>query len=111
MSENTTLLRYNNDTGGRNGQITLFSEEVSMERAELKRIVEYIEDVEERLERWDTQSIAMDRHLTKLHLVIDRLTRTSGDTKDRQLNRSLATLEHRARRCMRYIEASLTVKN
>lgn len=82
-----------------------------MERAELKRIVEYIEDVENSLERWDTQSIAMDRHLTKLHLVIDRLTRTSGDTKDRQFNRSLATLEHRARRCMRYIEASLTVKS
>ena len=82
-----------------------------MERAEFKRIVEYIEDVEESLERWDTQSNAMERHLTKLHLVIDRLMRTSGDTKDRQLRRSLVTLEHRARRCMRNIEASLTVKN
>jgi len=82
-----------------------------MERAELKRIVEYIEDVEESLEQWDSQSIAMERHLTKLHLVIDRLMRTSGGTKDRQLGRSLAALEHRARRCMRYIEASLTVKN
>jgi hypothetical protein len=111
MSENTTLLRCNKKPGGLNGQLMLLSEEVSMERAELKRIAEYIEDVEESLERWDTQSIAMERHLTKLHLVIDRLMRTSGEEKDRQFKRSLAILEHRARGCMQCIEASLTVKN
>lgn len=82
-----------------------------MERAELKWIVEYIEGVEASLEQWDTQNIAIERHLTKLHLVVDRLTRMSRDTKDGALDRSLALLEHRARRCMRYIEASLTVKS
>jgi len=82
-----------------------------MEGAEFQRIVEYVEDIEKSLERWDTQNIAMERHLTKLHLVIDRLMRISGDTKDRQLRRSVTELEHKARRCMQCIEASLTVKN
>lgn len=82
-----------------------------MERAEFKRIDEYIEDVEENLEQWATQSIASERHMTKLHLVIERLMRISGDTKDRQLKTSLGTLEHRARRCMRCIQARHTDRN
>ena len=82
-----------------------------MERAEFKRIDRYIEDVEENLERWAVQNIAPERHLTKLHLVIKRLTHISGDTEDRQLKSSLNTLEHRARRCMRRIEARHTVGN
>jgi hypothetical protein len=82
-----------------------------MEGAEFQRIVEYVEDIEKSLEQWDTQNIAMERHLTKLHLVIDRLMQTSGDAKDRQYKRSVAELEHKARRCMRCIEAALTVKN
>jgi hypothetical protein len=82
-----------------------------MERAEFKRIDQYIEDVEENLEQWYTQSIATERHLTKLHLVIERLMHISGDTKDRQLKSSLTTLEHRARKCMQCIQARHTVRN
>ena len=82
-----------------------------MERAEFKRIDQYIEDVEENLEQLGIQSIATVRHLTKLHLVIERLMHISGDTKDQQLKTSLSTLEHRARRCMRCIEAGHTVRN
>ena len=82
-----------------------------MERAEFKRIDEYIEDVEENLERWGTQSIASERHLTKLHLVIERLMHISGDTKDQQLRSSLSILENRARRCMQCIQAIHTGRN
>jgi len=82
-----------------------------MERAEFKRIDQYIEDVEINLEKLGTQSISPERHLTKLHLVIERLKRISGDTEDRQLKTSLITLEHRAHRCMRCIEARHTYKN
>lgn len=82
-----------------------------MERAEFKRIDRYIEDVEENLERWAIQKIAPERHLTKLHLVIERLMHISGDTEDRQLKSSLTTLEHRARRCMQCIEARVNVRN
>ena len=82
-----------------------------MERAEFKQIDRYIEDVEENLERRAVQNIAPERHLTKLHLVIERLMQISADTKDRQLKSSLTTLEHRARRCMRSIEARHTIRN
>ena len=82
-----------------------------MEKAEFKRIDQYIEDVEINLEQLETKNIAPERHLTKLHLVIERLMRISGDSEDQQLKTSLSTLEHRARRCMRCIEARHTVKN
>jgi len=82
-----------------------------MERAEFKRIDRYLEDVEENLDQRAVQNIAPERHLTKLHLVIERLMHISGDTEDRQLKSSLSTLEHRARRCMRCIEARHTVRN
>ena len=82
-----------------------------MERAEFKRIDQYIEDVEINLEQLGTQSVAPERHLTKLHLVIERLMHISGDSEDRQLKSSLTTLEHRARRCMRCIETRHTVRN
>ena len=82
-----------------------------MEREELKRIDKYIEDVEENLERLPAQSVFTERHLTKLHLVIERLMHISEETEDRQLKTSLTTLEHRARRCMRCIEAGHTDRN
>jgi len=82
-----------------------------MERAEFKRIDKYIEDVEENFERWPTQSVVTERHLTKLHLVIEQLIHISEETKDRQIKTLLTTLEHRARRCMRCIEARHTVRN
>ena len=82
-----------------------------MERTEFKRIDQYIEDVEKNLEQLGTQSIAPERNLTKLHLVIERLMHISGDTKDQQLRLSLGTLEHRARRCMQCIQARHTDRN
>jgi hypothetical protein len=81
-----------------------------MERAELKRIDQYIKDIEINLEQLSTQSIAPERHLTKLHLVIERLMHISGDTEDVQLKTSLTSLELRARGCMRRIETRLTVR-
>jgi len=82
-----------------------------MERAEFKQIDKYIEDVEENLRRWPIQSIVTERHLNKLHLVIERLKHISGDTEDLQLRSSLTTLEHRARRCMQCIESRHTERN
>lgn len=53
-----------------------------MDRAEFKRIDKYIEDVEKNLEQFDTQNILPERHLTKLHLVIERLMHISGGSQD-----------------------------
>ncbi len=82
-----------------------------MESEEFKRIDKYIEDVEENLGRCPAQSVVTERHLTKLHLVIERLIHISADTKDQQLRSSLTTLEYRARRCMSCIKARHTDRN
>ena len=82
-----------------------------MDSTEFKRIDQYIEDVEKKLGQLDTQSIPPERHLTKLHLVIKRLMHISVDTQDQQFRSSLDTLEHRARRCMQYIQARHTDRN
>jgi hypothetical protein len=82
-----------------------------MEKAEFKRIGQYIKDVEINLEQMDSHNIAPERNMTKLHLVIKRLMLISGSTEDQQLKTSLSTLEHRARRCMQRIEARHSVSN
>jgi hypothetical protein len=60
-----------------------------MERAEFKRIAEYIEEVEESLDQWGAKRIATHYHLTKLHLAIERLMHASTKTKDQKLKISL----------------------
>lgn len=82
-----------------------------MERAEFKRIDTYIEDIEENLEQHNLQNTITARNLTKLHLVIERLMHICKDTKDHQLKTSLHTLEHRARKCMRCIQAIQSGRN
>ena len=82
-----------------------------MEKEEFKRIDKYIEDIEINLEQLSTQSIAPERHMTKLHLVIKRLMHISGNTENQQLKTSLSALEHRARRCMQCIEARHSVRH
>jgi hypothetical protein len=79
-----------------------------MDRTEFKRIDQYIEDIEKNLEQLLTQNILPERHLTKLHLVIERLMYISGGSQDQQFRSSLDTLEHRARKCMQCIQARLT---
>ena len=82
-----------------------------MESAEFKRIDKYIEDVEQNIERLPVQNLLTERHLTKLHLIIERLKHISGDTKNQKLKTSLDLLEHRARKCMQCVRAKHNVKN
>jgi hypothetical protein len=82
-----------------------------MESAEFKRIDKYIEDVEQNIERLPVQNLLTERHLTKLHLIIERLKHISVGTKNQQLKTSLDLLEHRARKCMQCVRAKHAVKN
>jgi hypothetical protein len=75
-----------------------------MEKTEIKRIADYIEDLEADLGERHYREIIAQRHLTKLHLTIERLRDTTFKTKDRQLRALLATLEYKARRCKQCIE-------
>ena len=80
-----------------------------MEKAELKHIADYIDDIERSLGRCDCQEMATYRDLVKLHLTIERLANTTCNTKDQQLKPTLTVLEHKARRCKQCIAAKLAV--
>ena len=77
-----------------------------MEKAEVKRIAHYIEELENSLGHWDCQGTATYRHLIKLHLTIERLAETSCNAKDQ---RTLTVLENKARRCKQCIETRLAL--
>lgn len=82
-------------------------EEGNMEKAEVKRIAHYIDDIERSLGQWDCQGMATYRQLIKLHLTIERLASTICTMEDQRLEPTLTVLEHKARRCKQSIEARL----
>lgn len=82
-----------------------------MDGAEIKRIADYIRDIEDGLDKLDCREITIQRHVTKLHLTIKRLMNATFETDDQELKPLLATLEYKARKCKQYIESRLVVKN
>jgi len=82
-----------------------------MERAEIKRIADYLKDLEEGLYEWDYRGITTQGHLTELYSIIEQLMKTTYDTKDQELKVLLATLEYKARKCKECIEARTGVRN
>ena len=53
-----------------------------MEKVEIKRIADYIKDLEEGLYEWDYRGITTQGHLTKLYGIIERLMKATFETKD-----------------------------
>ena len=82
-----------------------------MRKAEVKRIADYIKDLEEGLYEWDYDNIAMQAEYPKLYEVIKTLMDATFKTKDQQLKVLLATLELKARKCKDCIEQRLAVRN
>ena len=82
-----------------------------MERAEIKRIADYLKDLEGGLVEWDYRGITTQGHLTELYRIIKRLMDATYETKDQQLKVLLATLEYKARKCKQCIERRLAVRN
>ncbi len=82
-----------------------------MEKAEIKRIADYLKDLEEGLYEWDYRGITTQGHLTKFYGIIKRLMDATFETKDQQLKPLLATLEYKARKCKQCIEERLAVRN
>jgi len=82
-----------------------------MEKAEIKRIAEYLKDLEEGLYEWEYHGITTQGHLTKLYGIIEQLMQATFETRDRQLKPLLATLEYKARKCKECIEARTGVRN
>ena len=82
-----------------------------MDKAEIKRIAEYLIDLEEGLVEWDYRGITTQGHLTNLYGIIERLMQATFETKDQELKPLLATLEMKARKCKQCIEARTGVRN
>lgn len=82
-----------------------------MEKAEIKRIANYLKDLEEGLYEWDYRGITTQGHLNKLYQIIEQLMNATFETKDKQLKVLLATLEYKARKCKECIERRLAVRN
>ncbi len=82
-----------------------------MRKAEVKRIADYLKDLEEGLYEWDYDNIAMQTEYPKLYEVVKTLMDETFKTKDQQLKVLLATLEYKARKCKQHIEQRLAVRN
>jgi hypothetical protein len=83
----------------------------SVEEAEVKRIADYIREIEDGLDKLDCRETTIQRHITKLHLTIERLMDMTCNTKDPQVKVLITTLECKARRCKECIETRLAVGN
>ena len=84
---------------------------VVMEKAEIKRIADYLKDLEEGLYEWDYRGITTQGQLTELYRINQRLMDATFKTKDQQLKPLLAILEYKARKCKQCIEARTGVRN
>lgn len=82
-----------------------------MEKVEIKRIADYLKDLEEGLYEWDYRGITTQQELTELYDIIKTLMDATFSTKDQQLKVLLATLEMKARKCKECIEQRLAVRN
>ncbi len=82
-----------------------------MKKAEIKRIADYLKDLEEGLYEWDYRGITTQGQLTELYGIIERLMQATFETKDQQLKPLLATLEYKARKRKECIERRTAVRN
>lgn len=82
-----------------------------MDRAEIKRIGDYLRDLEVGLIGWEYDNVAMQVDLQELYRVIKNLMDATFETKDQRLKPLLASLELKARKCKQLIEQRLPVRN
>ena len=82
-----------------------------MEKVEIKRIGDYLKDLEEGLDAWDYRGPSTLGHLNRLYAIIKHLMDATFKTDDQELKPLLATLEYKARRCKQCIKDRLAAKN
>jgi hypothetical protein len=82
-----------------------------MEKVEIKKIADYIQELEEDLYELGYRGQTTQIHLNRLYQIIKRLMGATFITKDKQLKVLLATLEYKARKCKECIESRLAMKN
>ena len=82
-----------------------------MEKEKIKRIGDYLKDLEEGLVEWDYDQIAMQTEMPYLYQVIKQLIDATFKTRDQDLKPVLAYMELKARECKECIERRLTIRN
>jgi hypothetical protein len=82
-----------------------------MNRDEIKKISDFLKDLEEGLYERDYTGIIARQKLDEIYSVIPRLMAATFKTKDQQLKVLLASLEYKARKCKEYIEKQTGVRN
>ena len=82
-----------------------------MVKAAIKRIPDYLKDLEEGLYEWDYRGITMQGQLTELYRIIERLMDATFESKDQDKRVLLAALELKAGKCKEFIETSVAVRN
>ena len=82
-----------------------------MDKAEIKSIVDYIKNLEERLFDEDYDHISLQSELPHLYQVIRLLMDVTFESKSKHEKALLATLEMHARKCKEFIEEMLAVRN
>jgi hypothetical protein len=82
-----------------------------MEQAEIKRISEFLIDLEEGLYERDYSGVFARRKLDELYPIIKTLMDETFKVKDQQLKVLLASLEYKARKCKECIEQRTAVRN
>ena len=82
-----------------------------MTKPDIKRIGDYLKDLEEGLYEWDYRGMAVLYRLPELYRIIKLLMDETFKAKDKQLKVLLATLEYKARKCKESIERRSAVRN
>ena len=82
-----------------------------MDKAEIKRIANYLKDLEEGLNEWDYTGLTAQRKLDELYPIIKTLMDETFKAKDRDLKILLASLEYKARKCKECIEQRTGTRN
>jgi hypothetical protein len=83
---------------------------MSMDKAEIKQVADFLNDVYEGLCEGDEEA-AIRLHLTELYRVIKRLMDATFVAQDQDLKVLLASLEYRARWYKQQIKERLGVRN
>lgn len=84
---------------------------VSMQKAQVKEVGEYLKNLEDSLNSQDSPSASFQTELPKLYETIKLLMDETFKTKDQDLKSLLAYMELRLRTCREIIEGQLGIRN
>ena len=80
-------------------------------RADIRKIEEYVKDLEESLIEWDLDIIGMMAQITIVSNVIKEITKTRGEQINKKKSKKLKKLEKKAKKCLEHMMKRLNKLN